>query len=58
MGYRSGGGGVFYREDGERIGRLFKIAAGFGYTKRKIAISELISQHDNKLFKQISSNEQ
>ena len=34
-----------------------KRAARIEYTKRKITISEFISQHD-KLFKQIGSNEQ
>lgn len=51
-------GAAYHRKDRERIDRFFKRAARFGYTKRKITISELISQHDNKLFKQISSNKQ
>ena len=54
-------GTAFYRKDSERIDRFkfsCKRAARFGYTKRKITISELISQHDDKLFKQISSNEE
>ena len=48
----------YYRKDRERIDRFFKGAARLGYTKRKITISEFISQHDDKLFKQISLNEQ
>ena len=53
-----GGGGAFYRKGREIIEGFSKRAARSGYTKRKIAIPELISQHDDKLFEQISSNEQ
>ena len=57
MEYRFGGA-AFYRKDRERIDKFFKRAVRFGYTNRQITISELISQHDDKLFKQITANEQ
>ena len=57
MEYRFGGA-AFYRKDRERIDKFFKRAARFGYTNRQITISEIISQYDNKLFKQITLNQQ
>ena len=51
-------GAAFYHKDRGRINRFFKRAARFGYTKRSSTISELIRQHDEKLFRQISTKEQ
>ena len=51
-------GAAFYHKDRGIINKFFKRAARFGYTKRNITISELIRQHDEKLFRQISTKEQ